>query len=88
MRFTFFLIAVFSSVILSAAPLKLAENGKTDYTIVVPSNASAVDQFAAKELAFFLKEITGAVFPIANTAKVLLFISEFPRGKICPMMSA
>lgn len=84
MRFTFFLIAVFSSVILSAAPLKLAENGKTDYTIVVPSNASAVDQFAAKELAFFLKEITGAVFPIANTAKGSAVYIGVPKGKNLP----
>ncbi|MBE6406378.1 MAG: DUF4838 domain-containing protein [Lentisphaerae bacterium] len=58
-----------AAAMLAAAPLKLAENGKTDYSIVVPPHASNVDKYAAQELAFFLKEITGAQFPIVNSAK-------------------
>ena len=43
---------------------RLAEAGRTDYTIVVPACASACDRFAAEELRRFLGESTGADFPI------------------------
>ena len=69
MRSILFLLTILCAAVLSAAPLKLAENGKTDYTIVVPANASEVNKYAASELAFFLKEITGVQFPIAAAAK-------------------
>ena len=69
MRSILFLLTILCAAVLSAAPLKLAENGKTDYTIVVPANASEVNKYAANELAFFLKEITGVQFPVAATAK-------------------
>ena len=40
----------------------LAEDGKTTYTIVIGAEASEAEQYAAKELAHFLKEMTGAEF--------------------------
>ena len=42
----------------------LARDGKTDYSIVIGAEANAAEQHAASELAYFLKKMTGAVFPI------------------------
>ena len=47
-----------------AEKIKLAENETTDYIITLPEDATAVQRTAASELASFLKEITGAEFPI------------------------
>ena len=69
MRSIIFSLLLIISISLCAAPLKLAENGKTNYTIVLSSNASAIDKLAAKELAFFLKEITGINYQISTTQK-------------------
>ena len=68
---------------LSAAPLKLAENGKTSYTIVLAKNASDIDKFAAKELAFFLKKMTGADFSISTDKKSpAIFIGHAKGAKL------
>ena len=56
MRFILLFFSFLAAATVFAAPLKLAENGKTAYSIIVPANASGVDKFAARELAFFLKE--------------------------------
>ena len=55
------------SLCLSGAPasLKLAANGRTDYTIVVAKEASLSERRAAAELQNFLGEITSARFPVA-----------------------
>ncbi len=42
----------------------LAEDGQTDYTIVIPEKASEYEQFAAEELQLRFKEATKAVLPI------------------------
>ena len=42
----------------------LAVDGKTDYVIVTPDNATTQERKAALELAHWLKQITGATFPI------------------------
>ncbi len=42
----------------------LFENGKTDYSIVVGKNASESEQWAAKELQHWLKQVSDAEFPI------------------------
>ncbi len=47
-------------------PLTLAHDGATDYAIVTPADATAVDRYAARELAFYLRQITGADFPILS----------------------
>ena len=44
--------------------LPLAVDGKTEYRIVKPAGSSAVDDYAAQELADYLKQITGADFPV------------------------
>jgi hypothetical protein len=38
----------------------LAENGETDYTVVIPTGASYYEEFAASELRLRFKEATGA----------------------------
>lgn len=45
-------------------PLELAEGGTTTYSIVIGADAPAFVVEAAKELAYFLKEMTGAEFPV------------------------
>ena len=46
------------------APLVLARDGTTRYAIVIAAEAREAEVYAAKELALFLKKMTGAVFPI------------------------
>lgn len=47
-----------------AADLMLAADGKSDYQIVRPDKPTPVDNYAIKELAHYLQEITGAEFPV------------------------
>lgn len=46
--------------------LCLAEDGRTQYKIVIPEGASETLKYAAEELSKYLKEISGAVFPSDN----------------------
>ncbi len=55
-------VKALSSVAESA--LTLADSGRTDYVILLPENATPVQTTAARELASYLKEISGADFPI------------------------
>lgn len=52
----------------STAALTLAENGQTDYCIVVCPDPIPAEQTAARELADHLKLVTGAEFPIVDSA--------------------
>lgn len=54
----------------SAADLALSTNGKTEFRIVKPANPSAVDDYAIARLADYLKQITGAEFPVVDAPKV------------------
>ena len=51
-----------------AGEVVIAEGGKTDYKIVIDPKAPLPVQFAAEELQTFLKESTGAEFPIVTEA--------------------
>ena len=51
-----------------AAEVKLAEGGRTAYTIVLQKDANKLELEAARDLALYLKKITGAEFRIADTA--------------------
>ena len=62
------LLGVFAALPL-AAELKLAENGKTDYTVVVAKDAKKLDKQAARDLAVYLGKITGAKFFVADAAE-------------------
>ena len=56
-------------------PLILADGGKTSYRIVKAVDASPSEARGAAELQFFLKEITGASFPVVTDA-------DSPTGKL------
>ena len=45
----------------------LFKNGKTDYRIVVSSEASESEKHAATELQYYLNKISGATFPLGET---------------------
>ncbi|MBT9450480.1 DUF4838 domain-containing protein [Akkermansia glycaniphila] len=45
-------------------PLQLAAGGTTEYTILTPDKPSGITHSAADELAFHLKQITGAEWPV------------------------
>ena len=49
-------------------PLTIAENGRTDYVIVLPEPHSACIDTAARELRDYLKEISGAEPDIVSEA--------------------
>ena len=68
-----------SAVPAIAADLQLATSGQTNHQIVKPANASGVDSYAAETLADYLKQITGAEFPVVqpgsmNPQKPSLFV--------------
>jgi len=46
--------------------LNLAKDKQTSYTILLPATPSTMDKKAAEVLALYLKEMTGATFPIVN----------------------
>ena len=48
----------------NVAPILLADSGRTRYTIVIPRDAHAGEELAARELAHFLWRMTGAEFPV------------------------
>ncbi len=52
----------------AAGDVMLAKAGKTDYTIVISLEASPSEKHGAEELQAFLKEITGAEFPVRTEA--------------------
>ena len=57
---------------IAAAPLFLCDSGKTEYTIVTAAKPSDIDSFALKELRHFLREATGAEFPVVSEDKTPL----------------
>ena len=66
------------------AQLELARDGATDYRIVPSANPTEPEKFAAKELAMFLKRVTGAEFSIATTAegkRIHVGWTEFAKEK-------
>lgn len=67
MRKLFLLLAA-SAAVLSAAPLKIAENGKALAGILVPANAKPVTKAAADELALYLRKMTGAEFTVGTAS--------------------
>ncbi|MBQ3333878.1 MAG: DUF4838 domain-containing protein, partial [Thermoguttaceae bacterium] len=75
-RYSFTRAAFAALTLLAAMPifasegtLRLAGDGVSDYKVVLPENPSAVQRTAAEELASFLGQVTGAVFPIISEAE-------------------
>lgn len=50
----------------ASAELTLSVEGKTGYVIVIPEAATTQEEKAAEDLAHWLKEMTGATFPIVT----------------------
>ena len=65
----------FGLLLLSAATtaagqeLTLSRDGKSDYVIVVPNEATPVERTAARELHEHLAKVTGAVLPVVSEAE-------------------
>ena len=55
----------------AGAELTLAANGKTDYHIVLPKKPTTQEQKAAEDLGTWLKEMTGAEFPVVQEGRDL-----------------
>jgi Domain of unknown function (DUF4838) len=53
----------------TVSALDLVHNGKSDYVIVQPANATIVEKTAAEELAHFIKSASGAKLPIQGSAQ-------------------
>ena len=51
------------------ADLKLFENGKSDYQIVVPDKPSAMAKKCVEELNYHIKEATGVTLPVVKESK-------------------
>jgi len=68
---TLILLLCLLAAVGQAANLDLASGGKTAYTIVVDPSATMTEQYAATELASFLKQVTGAEFAVKPTADAL-----------------
>lgn len=66
-----------SSLLLPAAELKIAENGIACAGILIPEKTKPVVELAAKELAVYLKKITGAEFQVGTSSK---FKTNFKLG--------
>jgi hypothetical protein len=55
----------------AAERLVIAEDGKSDFRIVISANASPSENHAAAELQHFLKEISGAELPVAADTEAM-----------------
>jgi hypothetical protein len=71
-----------------AGPLTLAETGKATTTIIIAAGATASEQMAANELAEYLRQISGATFPVqpedratASRSRVFVGPTAFARSR-------
>ncbi|MCC6445630.1 MAG: DUF4838 domain-containing protein [Armatimonadetes bacterium] len=66
-------LGLLAGLLVSAVPghaLTLAEKGKTRYVIVTAADALPAEKTAAKDLASYLRQVTGAAFPILEEKAV------------------
>ena len=61
----------------AAEKLRLASEGRTDYSIVTLENPDPIELAAANDLAHYLKLITGATFPIVNVTKAQTSVGKY-----------
>ena len=64
-----FSLTLVLSAMFCAWSADLTENGKTDYTIVIPDRPDTGNRFALKELQYFLKKASGAEFQAVSASK-------------------
>src|SRR2546429_6510623 len=67
-----------------AANLRLVENGKSNYSIVIAPDASQSERHGAEELQSFLEEMSGARLPItAEPQRKMVLVGNSPAlGKL------
>ena len=58
------------TTVLSAAPLQIARDGKSQYVIATPDSPSLVEKTAAKELQTHLQKITGTKLDVVTEKSV------------------
>ena len=63
-------VLVTAALFADDSPTFLVTGGKTDYAIVLPDEPTVVQKTAADELASFLRQVTGADFPILAEGQV------------------
>jgi hypothetical protein len=71
-----------------AAKLEIVTDGKSDYSIVIPSNPSPAEKLAASELAKYLEQMSGAKIPVSKRSSkspprhaiVIGNVNSFPEG--------
>ncbi|HWC00767.1 MAG TPA: DUF4838 domain-containing protein, partial [Bryobacteraceae bacterium] len=70
-----FLLLCLSVLAASAAePLRLVQNGKSSYSIVLAPDASPSERHGAQELQKFLEEISGARLPLTTTPQARMVL--------------
>ena len=62
-------VGLLAAAVVNAAQFHFAENGKTNYSIVVPDQPKGFDQQAADDLKNYLGKMTGAEFRIVPESK-------------------
>jgi hypothetical protein len=65
----------------SGANLILAQNGKSDYTIVISTEASPSERHAAEELQKFVEQISGAQRHTFSISRVQVCVSAVRRNR-------
>ena len=77
------ILAAAATVFSLRAQLVISENGKCHAEIVTAKNPSAVVQFAAKELAYFLGKAGKCTVPVktGSHAKVRIYLGNTPESK-------
>ncbi|MDR0609000.1 MAG: DUF4838 domain-containing protein [Planctomycetaceae bacterium] len=83
----FFIVSFFTALVLPADEiLTLSTEGKTNYTIVLPAEATPLEHTAAKELKQHLDTVTGANFAVVaeseiDVAKPQIVVGNSKRAK-------
>ena len=70
------LLAALCAVMPLAAEVRLASDGKTDYTVVAPEKPTEHEQAAVDDLAMYLSRITGAEFTVNGDAPKKLYVGK------------
>jgi len=76
------LLACLLGVAAFAAPIRLSDNGRSDYVILLAADANATERFAADELQKYVQKITGARLPIRPESGASPFVAV---GKIADL---
>src|SRR5690349_1268330 len=77
------LVTTLTAGICAAADVTIVEDGKSDYTIIIPPEATGSERFAAVELAKYIKQMSGALLPVREATQHLpkaIFVHEYDHS--------